>query len=107
GLLETCREVTGGDVEWVRVPEADLGAAGVQPWVHLPLWLPRETARTAWDVDTSRARELGLAGRPLVESVADTWAWQQTDTRPRYSPLGLPAPGLPADLEAALLAGAP
>ena len=107
GLLDTCREVTGGDAEWVGVPEADLAAAGVQPWLHLPLWLPREAARTAWDVDTSRARELGLAGRPLVESVADTWAWQQTDTRPRYSPLGLPPPGLPADLEAALLAGAP
>ena len=105
GLLEVCREVTGGDAEWVRVPEADLEAAGVQPWQHLPLWLPRETARTAWDVDTTRARELGLVTRPLAASVADTWAWQQTDTRPRYSPLGLPAPGLPEDLEAALLAG--
>src|SRR4051794_7552648 len=28
GLLETCREVTGGDAEWVPVPEADLLAAG-------------------------------------------------------------------------------
>jgi nucleoside-diphosphate-sugar epimerase len=105
GLLDVCRDVTGGDVEWVRVPEADLEAAGVQPWQHLPLWLPQATARTAWDVDTSRARELGLAARPLAASVTDTWAWQQTDTRPRYSPMGLPAPGLPADLEAALLAG--
>ncbi len=104
GLLEVCREVTGGDAEWVRVPEADLLAAGVQEWVHLPLWLRREEARTAWDVDTSCARELGLTGRPLRETVADTWAWQQTDTRPRYSPHGLPAPGLPAELEAALLA---
>ena len=39
-------------------------------------------ARTAWDVDTTRARELGLPSRPLRESVADTWAWQQTDERP-------------------------
>ena len=40
GLLDVCREVTGGDAEWVPVPEEELLAAGVQPWVHLPLWLP-------------------------------------------------------------------
>ena len=40
GLLDICREVTGGAAEWVPVPEAELVAAGVQPWIHLPLWLP-------------------------------------------------------------------
>jgi nucleoside-diphosphate-sugar epimerase len=105
GLLETCREVTGSDAEWVPVPEADLLAAGVQPWVHLPLWLPADIAPTAWDVDTSRARELGLPSRPVRESVADTWAWQQASERPPLPPLAGPEPpGLPADLEAALLA---
>src|SRR3954468_13571372 len=75
GLLELCREVTGGDAEWVPVAEEDLLAAGVQEWVHLPLWLQREVARTAWDVDTTRARDLGLPSRPLRDSVAATWAW--------------------------------
>jgi nucleoside-diphosphate-sugar epimerase len=103
GLLDLCREVTGGDAEWVPVPEVDLLAAGVQEWVHLPLWLERDVARTAWDVDTTRARELGLLGRPLRESVADTWAWMQTSERPPQ-PSDRPAPGLPADLEATLLA---
>src|SRR4051812_16193332 len=56
GLLDTCRDVTGGDAEWAPVPEADLLAADVQPWVHLPMWLPAEMAHTAWDVDTTRAR---------------------------------------------------
>src|SRR5215210_7306725 len=55
GLLEVCRAVTGSDAEWVPVREEDLLAADVQEWVHLPLWLRREVARTAWDVDTSRA----------------------------------------------------
>ncbi len=105
GLLETCREVTGSDAELVPVPEEDLLAAGVEPWLHLPLWLPREVARTAWDVDTTRARALGLPGRPLRETVADTWAWLQGDPVRRTPPHGLPEPGLPADLEAALLAG--
>ena len=105
GLLDLCRDVTGGDAEWVPVPEADLLAAGVEPWLHLPLWLPAELARTAWDVDTSRARQLGLPGRPLAGTVADTWAWLQGVDELPPPPHGLPRPGLPAELEAALLAG--
>jgi 2'-hydroxyisoflavone reductase len=104
GLLEVCRQVTGSDGEFVPVPEADLLAAGVQEWVHLPLWLQQEVARTAWDVDTTRARELGLTTRPREETVADTWAWMQTAPRPPV-PANRPAPGLPEDLEARLLAG--
>ena len=105
GLLETCREVTGSDAELVPVPEADLLAAGVQPWLHLPFWLPREEAATAWDVDTTRARALGLPGRPVRDTVADTWAWLQGDPVRRPARPGLPEPGLPAELEAAVLAG--
>jgi 2'-hydroxyisoflavone reductase len=105
GLLDLCRQVTGGDAEWVAVPEADLLAAGVEPWLHLPLWLPAEVARTAWDVDTTRARQLGLPSRPLADTVADTWAWLQSAGELPPPPHGLPRPGLPADSEAALLAG--
>jgi nucleoside-diphosphate-sugar epimerase len=103
GLLEVCRQVTGSDAQWVPVPEATLLEAGVEEWVHLPLWLHQEVARTAWDVDTTRARELGLTTRALEETVADTWAWMQTSPRPPV-PANRPAPGLPEDLEARLLA---
>ncbi len=103
GLLDICREVTGSDAEWVPVPEEELLDAGVEPWVHLPLWLPSDIAPTAWDVDTSRAREWGLASRPVTESVADTWAWQQANPRPP-APSHRPEPGLPPELEAKLLA---
>ncbi|TQN44328.1 nucleoside-diphosphate-sugar epimerase [Blastococcus colisei] len=102
GLLELCREVTGSDAEWVPVPEEDLLAAGVQEWVHLPLWLQRDVARTAWDVDDTRARRLGLPTRPSRETVADTWAWMQTSDRPPL-PANRLAPGLPPELEATLL----
>jgi 2'-hydroxyisoflavone reductase len=104
GLLETCREVTGGDAAWVPVPEAELLAAGVEPWVHLPMWLPADIAPTAWDVDTNRARELGLPTRPVAGSVADTWTWQRRSPRP-VPPPGRELPGLPADLERRLLDG--
>jgi hypothetical protein len=86
------------------VPEADLLEAGVEPWVHLPMWLPADIATTGWDVDTSRARELGLPSRPVEESVADMWAWQQVSPRPTPPPGG-ELPGLPADLERRLLDG--
>ena len=105
GLLDLCRDVTGSDAEWMPVSEEELLAAGVEPWVHLPLWLPADVAATAWDVDTTRARELGLPSRPLAESVADTWEWQRSHDRPP-----LPAgrhrsePGLPQELEKRLLA---
>jgi 2'-hydroxyisoflavone reductase len=101
-LLEVCREATDSDAEWVPVPDADLLAAGVEPWRHLPMWLPDEEARTAWDVDTTRARELGLPSRPLKESVADTWAWQRGSRRPT-PPAGRDLPGLPPELERRLL----
>ena len=103
GLLDLCRGVTGGDAEWVPVPEAELLAAGVEEWVHLPLWLRQEEARTAWDVDTTTARELDLPSRALEETVADTWAWMQASERPP-TPANRPAPGLPEELEAQLLA---
>ena len=103
GLLDLCRQVTGGDAEWVPVPEEELLAAGVEEWVHLPVWLERTVAGTAWDVDTTRARQLGLPSRPLKESVADTWAWMQTSERPA-PPAHRPAPGLPPELEIQILA---
>jgi nucleoside-diphosphate-sugar epimerase len=102
GILDLCREVTGSDAVWVPVPEAELLAAGVQPWLHLPFWLPADEAPTAWDVDTTRARELGLPSRPLAESIADTWAWMRTAERPT-PPRGRELPGLPPDLEEELL----
>lgn len=104
GLLDLCRAVTGSEAEFVPVPEATLVEAGVEPWVHLPLWLPADVARTAWDVDTGRARELGLPSRPLVETVTDLWAWQRSSERPLLWD-GRPEPGLPLHLEAHLLGG--
>ncbi len=105
GLLEVCRDVTGSDADLVPVAEEELLAAGVEPWQDLPLWLPREMAGTAWDVDTTRARQVGLPVRPVRESVADTWAWLQVAGELPPPPHGLARPGMPPEREAALLAG--
>lgn len=78
-LLELCRasvrDAGGTPAELVPVPESELLAAGAQPWVDLPFWLPSDIAPTAWQVDVTRAHDAGLRHRQLAESVADTLAW--------------------------------
>lgn len=104
GLLRTCAEVVASEPELVPVPDDELLAAGVAEWTHLPYWLAGPTAATAWAVSTERARETGLASRPVRESVADTWDWLCGLDAPPPPP-GRPAPGLPVDLERTVLAG--
>jgi 2'-hydroxyisoflavone reductase len=101
-LLEACVEATGSDAELVWVDEADLAAAGVQPWTQLPCWVP-EAGEDAgvFEGDTSKALGAGLTVRPIEQTVADTWAWLQTTTVPKGRP-GM-EPGLPEELERALL----
>lgn len=101
-LLAACRTVTGSDAEFVWVSEADLAAAGVQPWTQLPCWVPESGDSAGFlEADASRAAATGLRCRPVDDTVADTWHWVQRD--------GLPPPradrpvGLPAGLERALL----
>jgi 2'-hydroxyisoflavone reductase len=97
GMLRTCQDVVAADggraAALVPVPEADLLAAGVEPWRDLPFWLPADVATTAWQVDTTRARSLGLPSRPLAATLADTWAWM--------GEAGLDHPTLPGRLDAA------
>lgn len=101
-LLEACVEVTGSDAELVWVDEADLAAAGVQPWTQLPCWVP-ESGELAGVMqgDAGRAAAAGLTVRPVEQTVADTWEWVQQAGVPRGRP-GM-EPGLPAELERALL----
>lgn len=79
GMLDACRAAVaaagGTPGEAVPVPQQRLLEAGVEPWRDLPFWLPDDVARTAWDVRTDRARELGLPSRPVEASVADAWRW--------------------------------
>lgn len=98
GLLDACRAAVaateGSAGVPLPLPDARLLEAGVQPWADLPLWLPRETALTAWAVGTARARELGLASRPVADIVRDTWDWV------RALPAGELAHELPASVSA-------
>jgi 2'-hydroxyisoflavone reductase len=110
GLLELCRDTVDADaaqpVSFVPRDDDALVAAGVEPWTHLPFWMPAEVARSLWQIDTSSARDAGLPSRPVAESVRDLWAWLRE--RPAGGDVSgtarsRPAPGLPVEIERRLL----
>jgi 2'-hydroxyisoflavone reductase len=83
------------------IDEARLVAAGVEPWVGLPLWLPATEPDSAgfMTMDCSRAARAGLATRPLATTIADTAAWLAArDGAKAWQHV------LPADLEHRLVA---
>jgi len=109
-LLEACRAVVAESgappAQLLVVDEQRLLAAGIRPWRELPFWLPRQTAATAWQVDTSRARELDLPSRPIRDTLTCTWQWM------RQIGLVLPAagaggPGMPDEMQERITSGAP
>lgn len=60
-----------------------LAKAKVAPWSELPLWLPEGGAHAGFmAIDDARARETGLAVRPLEDTVADVAAWLAGTWRP-------------------------
>jgi nucleoside-diphosphate-sugar epimerase len=75
-MLDACREVTGGAAELVWVDDEWLSGQDVTPWTEIPLW---RTAPGAWNVTSARAQAAGLSCRPLPQTVADTWAWMNSE----------------------------
>jgi 2'-hydroxyisoflavone reductase len=93
-LLEAAVRVTGSDAELVWVSPEMIEEAGISPWIELPIWLPQDDEYGGMhDADVSAAHSAGLTCRPMQETVADTWAWLQTEgdpePRPGKSQLGL------------------
>jgi nucleoside-diphosphate-sugar epimerase len=87
-LLTDCGEVTGpgpdGPVQLRWVPDAVLLAAGVEPWMELPMWTPDTPEFAAiWDVTGDRALRTGFRYRALSDTVRDTWSWLRRDTAAR------------------------
>jgi nucleoside-diphosphate-sugar epimerase len=74
--LERIAAAVGADVRLVWVDDATLLAAGVEPWMELPLWLPQGDGYDGMQrADISRAVAAGLTFRPLEEIARDTLAW--------------------------------
>lgn len=105
-LLAECVRATGSAAE-LRWSDPDpILAAGIRPWMDLPIWLPPgEEYDTLHQGDVSKALAAGLRCRPVADTVADTWAWLQTlDGEPPQRP-DRPAVGLEPAAEAEFLRG--
>lgn len=104
-MLDAMRAVLappGTALRWADEPW--LLAQGVQPWMELPLWLPRASIgmhRT----DCRAARAAGLRCRSLEESIRDTAAWSAKTPAVIDPPGGPPRqmPGLAHQREQKLL----
>ncbi|RNL80985.1 NAD-dependent epimerase/dehydratase family protein [Nocardioides marmorisolisilvae] len=82
-LLDACVAVTGSDAELVWLTPEQVEAAGVGGWTELPIWVPPTGELIGLhEGDTAAARAAGLSCRPAADTVADTWAWLQTEGFP-------------------------
>jgi nucleoside-diphosphate-sugar epimerase len=101
-VFELTRAATGSDARPHWIGDEQLEAAGVEPWIELPLWLPERYEGT-WRVGTDRAQAAGLRTRPLHETIADIAAWLRDDPRlPDWRAEHRPPP-MSAEREAELL----
>jgi nucleoside-diphosphate-sugar epimerase len=103
-LLDTCVAVIGSDARLRWTDPEPILAAGIEPWLELPIWLP-----PGGDYDTihggavDKALAAGLRIRPLAETVGDTWAWLQSIGGTALQRPDRPQLGLPPEREAELL----
>ena len=83
GLVEACAEAAGADVEPVWVPEAFVA----EHQIPFPLYLPSAAGiDNIFEASSAAAEAAGLRNRPIVETAADTLAWDRT--RPDQATMG-------------------
>jgi 2'-hydroxyisoflavone reductase len=103
-MLEACVAATASDarLRWID-PETVL-AAGVEPWIELPVWIPPGADHDGMHrAGVERAAAAGLTTRPLVDTVVDTWEWLRSIGGVAPQRPDRPVVGLPAQKERALL----
>ncbi len=104
-LLNACVAATGSTAKLVWVDPEVIVAAGIEPWTELPVWIPPDSEGSAiHNGDVSAIYAAGLVCRPIEETVADTWAWLETEGDPAPSRI---RHGLDPDRERELLASLP
>lgn len=74
-IIETSKEISGSNANFIYVDEQWLLENEVGPWMELPLWLPSEEGQAMLNVDIQRALDAGLNIRPLEETIRDTLDW--------------------------------
>jgi 2'-hydroxyisoflavone reductase len=95
-LLRECVTVTGSHAQLRWISTARLLAAGVEPWMGVPLWVADPDREAVHQADISRALAEGLTFRPLPRTIRDTLSWDLARGGPA-------TPGLTAAAERRLL----
>lgn len=98
--LAVARQVAGHTGPIVAVPDGWLAEHGVNEWMgprSLPLWVADPEWRGFGARSTALAEAAGLTSRPLEQTLADTLAWEDTQSHPHGA-------GLTDDEERELLA---
>lgn len=104
-LLESAKAVTGSSAELVWFTPEEIEASRIQPWTELPIWVPPTGPLAGLhDCDVSAAIQAGLHCRSLLETVADTWTWLQSEGHPTQRQ-DRPTHGITPTREAEILAG--
>jgi 2'-hydroxyisoflavone reductase len=95
-LLRECVTVTGSNarLSWISTPQ--LLAAGVEPWMGIPLWVADPDGEAIHQAGISRALAAGLTFRQLPRTIRDTLSWDLARDGPA-------APGLSTEAERRLL----
>ncbi|MBE7151019.1 SDR family oxidoreductase [Bacillus mycoides] len=95
-LLNTCKEVTNSDAEFVWVDESFMSEHKVQPWTEMPLWLPEtfplegntEPWKGGFSVSIESAVKEGLTFSNLEDTVTDVNEWMR-ETKGRELKAGI------------------
>ena len=76
-LVDACVAAAADPPMPVWVDEQTLLDFHVEPWTGLPLWIPSTEPDTGgfMEVSCEKARAVGLATRPLADTLRDTAAW--------------------------------
>jgi 2'-hydroxyisoflavone reductase len=87
-MLYGIRATTSADMQFTWVDADFLEKHGVQPWGHMPVWLPpRDGYEGFGSINISKALEAGLTFRPLADTVQATLTfWNSLSEERRAKP---------------------
>lgn len=77
-LLETCKQVSESDAQFVWASAEFIAEHHVAPWTELPLWIPASEGRGFSRVSNARALAAGLEFRSTEEIVRNTLEWARS-----------------------------
>ncbi len=78
-VLETAKQVSGSDAEFIWMTPAFIEANEVRPWQDLPLWIPpvgEHAGFHEYNIDAAVAE--GLTFRPISDTIQEILDWQKT-----------------------------